>query len=214
MIKGTKNTTLIYVHDPMCSWCFGFSKAYNTIVKELAGRVDLVRLLGGLATDTDEPMHLEMQSKLQQTWRQIEQVIPGTKFNYDFWKNCKPRRATYPACRAVIAARLQGEEFDVLITEAIQEAYYLKAKNPSDLDVLINLADELGLDAKKFEHDLKSTAVQLQLTEDIRLSRSIGISSYPSMAVIANQKINHIDLAYTDPVSMLKQINAAVKPTV
>jgi hypothetical protein len=41
--------------------------------------------------------------------RRIERSVPGTKFNFEFWSRCRPRRATYPACRAVIATYKSGK---------------------------------------------------------------------------------------------------------
>ncbi len=202
--------SLVYVHDPMCSWCFGFSQTHRIIMEDLVGKMPVRRLLGGLAADTEEPMPLSMQDKLQNTWQRIEQAIPGVVFNYEFWEKCKPRRATYPACRAVIAAKAQGDQFDVVMTEAIQEAYYHDARNPSDHDTLVSLAEEIGLDAKRFDADLTSAQVHQQLLDEIHTARSIGITSFPSLAVIAESTVRHIDLAYTDPKLMLKQIHAAV----
>ena len=73
--------SVVYGHDPMCSWCFGFSQTHRIIMQSLDGHMPVRRLLGGLAPDTDQPMPLAMQTKLQQTWQQIEQVIPGSQFN-------------------------------------------------------------------------------------------------------------------------------------
>jgi len=116
--------TLIYVHDPMCSWCWGFEPVRKQLFQRLNPNIKVKRLLGGLAPDSHAPMPLEMQVFLQNTWRKIENHIPGTQFNFDFWTKCQPRRSTYPANRAVIAARLQGEQFDELMTTKIQQAYY------------------------------------------------------------------------------------------
>ncbi len=71
-----------------------------------------------------------LQQKIQQTWRRIEQTVPNMKFNYDFWMINTPVRSTYPACRAVLAARQQGADFEDKMIGAIQTAYYQKAKNP------------------------------------------------------------------------------------
>jgi len=201
---------LVYVHDPMCSWCYGFSQTHDIIMNELTTKIPVRRLLGGLAPDTDEPMPTAMQSKLQKVWQQIEKVIPGTQFNYDFWKNCQPRRATYPACRAVIAARCQGEHFDPIMSDAIQQAYYRDARNPSDHDTLVSLADEINLDADQFDTDLRSEQVHQQLLDEIHTARAIGINSYPSIAVVSGAGVRHIDLAYTDPVLMIEQIDTAM----
>ena len=131
---------LVYVHDPMCSWCWGFEPTRHAIVAGLPADTRVWRLLGGLAPDSEQPMPEPMRAALQQTWRRIEEMIPGTRFNFDFWTNNTPRRSTYPANRAVIAARLQGEACDSKMTGAIQRAYYLEARNPSDDSTLASRA--------------------------------------------------------------------------
>ena len=99
---------LYYFHDPMCSWCWGFRPAWLQVIDAVSERVEIRYVLGGLAPDTDKPMPPSMQAHLQQTWRRIQQDIPGTQFNFDFWTRCSPSRSTYPACRAIIATRMQA----------------------------------------------------------------------------------------------------------
>ena len=91
----------------MCSWCWGFRPIWTEIKTNLPQEIEVKYLLGGLAPDSDEPMPKQMQSDISGYWRRIQQHIPGTKFNFDFWDKCEPRRSTYPSCRAVIAARKQ-----------------------------------------------------------------------------------------------------------
>ena len=201
--------TLIYVHDPMCSWCWGFESTRKIIFETVADRMQIRRMVGGLAPDSDQPMPDSMRLMLQQTWQRIEQSIPGTRFNYAFWDECSPRRSTYPANRAVIAAREQGESFDPLMTARIQQAYYLEAKNPSDNSVLVELAADIGLDVERFAESLESDALQQQLLAEIESTRAMGINSFPSLAVHRDGILRHIGLSYTDPEAMLSQIEAA-----
>lgn len=201
--------TLIYVHDPMCSWCWGFEPTRQEIFAAVNGRMPIRRMVGGLAPDSDVPMPTEMRSMLQQTWQQIQQTIPGTKFNFEFWKKCSPRRSTYPANRAVLAAREQGDEFDAQMTVRIQQAYYLEAKNPSDNSTLINLATDIGLDSERFANDLVADSIQQQLNKEIRSAREMGINSFPSLAVKNASGLHHIRLNYTQPEAMLREIEIA-----
>ena len=175
--------SLIYVHDPMCSWCWGFRPVLTQLRSRLPPQVCFEHLLGGLAADSDQAMPAALQQQLQQTWQQIAKHIPGTRFNFDFWRDCQPRRSTYPACRAVIAARLAGIDDPDRMTLAIQQAYYLRAMNPSDAATLIQLADELGLDSRTFETLLHSEQVDRLLHEEIAAARSIGVQSYPSLVL-------------------------------
>lgn len=201
--------SLIYVHDPMCSWCWGFEPTRREIFAALPDGMPVQRLLGGLAPDSAAPMPESMRAGLQQTWRRIAAMIPGTRFNFGFWEKNTPRRSTYPANRAVIAARLQGEEFDPLMTAAIQKAYYLEARNPSDDSTLVELAGEIGLDRERFAADLAAESTHAALLAEIAQARALGIDSFPSLAVLVDGVPRHIGLAYDDAGTMLRQIEAA-----
>ena len=172
---------LYYVHDPMCSWCWAFRPVYGQIIDALPAQVKVKTLLGGLAPDSDEPMPQEMRVFLQDTWKKIAERVPGTHFNFDFWTRCQPRRSTYPACRAVIAARLQGGRHEPVMIRAIQEAYYLRAMNPSDDETLVLLASELGLNREAFALALNNSETQRQLEQEIAQVRSIGAEGFHSL---------------------------------
>ncbi|MCW8905537.1 DsbA family protein [Sedimenticola sp.] len=202
------NSRLYYVHDPMCSWCWAFRPVMAQITEALPSGLSLVRLLGGLAPDSDEPMPGQLQDYLQATWRTIEQRVPGTRFNFDFWIRCQPRRSTYPACRAVIAARLQAAEAEPAMILAIQQAYYLHAMNPSDDDTLISLAGEIGLDGGRFTRDLNAPATRQQLEQEILLGRSIGAEGFPSLILEQQGRHQRLDYDYRDPAPVLAQLNS------
>ena len=201
-------TTLIYVHDPMCSWCWGFSPALKKLMDGLPEDIQVTRVLGGLAPDSDVPMTEEMRQYLQKTWQRIQSVIPGTHFNFEYWTDCVPRRSTYPACRAVIAARQQGEQYDETMTEAIQQAYYLEARNPSDRDTLVDIAGTIGLDRNLFAEALDSEEVQQALMVEINASRELGIQGFPSLLLVAQKRARRIAIDHNNPDAMLREIRA------
>lgn len=197
---------LYYVHDPMCSWCWGFAPVLGQLLKRLPVDIQVTRLLGGLAVDSDQPMPLALQQTIAATWRRIQERIPGTQFNFDFWTQCAPRRSTWPACRAVIAARQQGEEFDARMTRAIQQAYYTQARNPSDEMTLIELAVQLGLDKQAFARALSGEPVQQQLLMEIERTRQLHATSFPGLVLETAGNIWPIPVNYNDSAPMLEMI--------
>jgi len=200
------DSQLYYLHDPMCSWCWGFKPTWDIVTKQLNGKIKVVSLLGGLAPDSDEDMPLHTRDYVLSNWRRIEKKIPGTKFNYDFWTKCKPRRSTYPACRAVISARIQSPEFEMPMISAIQKCYYLDAQNPSDEHVLVTLAEELGLDANKFLLDLRSEKVSKMLLAEISLAKTKGMSRMPSLSLQNGGELKAITIDFLDPDYIIAQI--------
>jgi putative protein-disulfide isomerase len=196
----------------MCSWCWAFAPGWSALRESLSGespdRLVLRKLLGGLAPDSDAPMPQPMQEYLQQTWSAIQRQVPGTRFNFDFWQRCEPRRSTWPACRAVIAARRQGSRYDDEMTAAIQRAYYLDARNPSDRDTLVALAGELGLDVRRFGDALDSADVHAEHQREMELVRNLGVRGFPALVLVGDGWGREIAVDYTDPAEMQRQVLA------
>lgn len=190
--------TLYYVHDPMCSWCWAFRPVWTDIQAALPSDLSVTFILGGLAPDSDAPMPIDMQQFLQQTWKKIQTVVPGTQFNFDFWTVAQPRRSTYPACRAVIAAKKQNSELESQMIDAIQRAYYLDAKNPSDSETLTALANNLGLDSAQFSVDLNADETQQELDRQIQFHQQLRSQGFPSLILSDGTKHHYVPTNYTD----------------
>ena len=172
--------TVYLIVEPMCSWCWGFRSVWDEFQATLPDEVVVVDLMGGLAPDTEQPMDAQTRDYVQSAWRAVAQRT-GARFNFAFWDECLPRRTTYPACRAVIAAGLQRPKARKIMYEAVQSAYFLLAKNPSNESTLIALAKESGLDADRFAADLGSAAVNQQLANELTKVREFGVTGFPSL---------------------------------
>jgi len=192
----TKAAILYYVYDPMCSWCWGYAPTWLKLQTELErSGIKVEYRLGGLAPDSVEAMPQEMQHFLEQTWHKISAQL-GTQFNYDFWTLCQPRRSTYPACRAAFIARDAGLE--QAMVQGIQHAYYLEAKNPSDMETLIDIAVSIGLDAGWFAEQMLSKSVNQSLMEEVADVRQLPIQGFPSLVLEHKGQLTPIALDYRD----------------
>jgi putative protein-disulfide isomerase len=191
----------------MCSWCWGFSKTWSAIKSSLSDDISIQYVMGGLAPDSNEPMTDEMRDYIQTMWRKIERSVPGTKFNYDFWTNCSPRRSTYPACRAVIAIRKQNPSLEEQMINSIQHAYYIDAKNPSDDSTLIGLASKLDIDIEQFKKTLNDNETQSLLLKDISIAKQLGAQGFPSLFYKDSKEIRPLQIDYNNPRIILDQIS-------
>ena len=215
--KTVKTNTLYYIHDPMCSWCYAFKPVLQQLrlqlKKSYPDNLQLVSLLGGLAIDTDAAMPAEMRQQLHATWQRIEQKVPTIQFNYAFWDNwqhTQPRRSTYPACRAVIAAHSfdssSEKKYEELMVDSIQKAYYQQALNPSDNNVLIELATQIGLPKKEFEELLLDKDTQQTLEQQLDQCQKMNVRSYPSLILKIDTSYWPISIDYHNSDSILENI--------
>ncbi len=196
---------LIYVMDPMCSWCWAFAPALAELKAKLPDSIPCYTLLGGLASDSAEPMPESMQQQIKQIWQHIEDRT-GAKFNYDFWSDNTPCRSTYQACRAVIAAgELAVDQSDDMIS-AIQQGYYLQAKNPSDSDILVQLAADIGLHPDPFQAALLSNETETRLQQHLSYKNQLGIQGFPCLLWFNGQKFEWLAQGYTETDQLLARV--------
>lgn len=200
---------LIYILDPMCSWCWAFAPVIDKL-KETYPEIPVLSVMGGLAPDSDEPMPAQLQQTIQSTWQTISERT-GTTFNHNFWKNCQPRRSTYPACRAVLAAENLKGNFGSKMTLAIQRAYYLYAQNPSDSSTLINLAVELGLDKEQFSSLLNSTEIEQQLQQHLAFAQKLAAQGFPSLYLVTDKETIPISQGYQRWETLEKKLKEEMK---
>ncbi len=191
----------------MCSWCWGFRPIAQTLFGQLPAGVSRRNVLGGLAPDSDVPMPRAQRHKVIGHWRRIESLL-GTSFNHDFWTKCEPYRSTYPACRAVIAAARQGREEEMIL--AIQKAYFLEARNPSEIKTLKFLAKKLRLDTVQFAQDMDSKATEQALQEQVAFSRRLRVNSFPTLALDREGSLSKITVDYFSYETSLKEIEKLV----
>lgn len=188
-------STLYYVLDPMCSWCWGFRPIFQELLQRLPEHINVQYVMGGLAPDSDQPMPDKTRDYVQQQWRLVSEKT-GAKFNWDFWSHSKPRRSTFPACRAVIATGLQGKEHIPEMIFAIQKAYYLEARNPSDQETLIQLADEINLDVTAFKQALISEETEQLLQKDFEIRRQLNANNFPTLILVTSEGCHLLSSGY------------------
>jgi putative protein-disulfide isomerase len=207
----TSSTVLYYVHDPMCSWCWAYRPTLLQLRENLPEEITWQNVLGGLAPDNEEPMAEQTRQMVQAHWLEIQTSI-GTEFNFDFWTKCQPRRDTYKACRAVIAAAAQDAEEAMI--EAIQKAYYLNARNPSDPETLADLAAELGLNRALFVGDFGSLPTATELQRQLSLRRQLDVWSFPSLVLRNQSDLIPIKHDYQGYESSLAEIQGYITPAI
>jgi len=173
-------TQLIFVLDPMCSWCWGFHPVIEELRKHYSDRFSFSLVVGGLRTKGQMPWTDESKEYLLQNWNAVAQQ---TKQPFNFLllnKECFDYD-TYPACKALVCVReLWGEEASFEYLEKIQTRFYKEGEDITSVDVLL-------LDVKNKEMFLafyKSKRAEILMRHDFAKARSMGANSFPSVIKI------------------------------
>jgi putative protein-disulfide isomerase len=170
----------IYFSDPMCSWCWGFSPAVETLRRRYGEVLPIRLVMGGLRPGTTEPMSEEAKRSLRGHWTEIAELtgqgfsdeamaFPG--FVYD----------TDPAARAVVLARRIGEDAALDYLARVQAAFYAEGRDVTDFEVLADIAAELGFDRRSFRAALAEEALKNETWRDYAISQRAGVTGFPTL---------------------------------
>ena len=203
---------LIYVGDPMCSWCYGFARPLDALLADPQGAapLQLALVLGGLRPFTTEPMAAARATELAGHWRHVEEAsgqpfasLPHAAVNtpgfvYD----------TEPASRAVVTVRTLWPQHVWRYFKAVQQAFYAEARNVTDPAVLADVAGQFGLPRDEFAHAFASQAMRDATLADFRQSQAWGIRGFPTLLAERNAHLHLVGSGYM-PIAELRERLAA-----
>ena len=169
---------LIYVGDPMCSWCWGFAPE----IESLSGDHPLEVVVGGLRPGpAAQPIEDRMAERLRHHWVEVAERT-GQPFDTSFLD----RRDgwvydTEPAAIAVTLMRTLNEAQTLDYFTSVQHAFYAEGQDVTDFEVLARLAEESGVDREDFQVQLGSDESKKRAWADFSTARNWGISGFPTL---------------------------------
>ncbi len=171
-------TGLVYVGDPMCSWCWGFAPEIESLARELPVEV----VVGGLRPGPmAQPLDDRMARSLADHWMEIAERT-GQPFDISFLA----RRDgwiydTEPAAIAVTRMREMNASRTLDYFTDVQMAFYGRGRDVTDFGVLTELADGYEVDLEAFSASLPTDDAKKRAWEDFSRARNWGISGFPTL---------------------------------
>ncbi len=171
---------LIYVTDPMCSWCWGFSPVIEQIRVQYEQRIHFDLLVGGLRPGNTERFDEHRRSTILGHWRAVHERT-GQPFNFTFQMGSDFIYDTEPAARAVVVVRRLNPSKEFQYLKEIHQAFYVENLNVTQGPILTDLAKSVGIDQAQFEEMFQNPEVKKEVWEEFDRSRHLGVSGFPTL---------------------------------
>ena len=205
---------LIFVGDPMCSWCYGFGKEMSAIAQSLPD-LEVQVVVGGMAAGSTQVLDDAGKQFRLTHWARVEQMS-GAEFNREaLMARENFVYDTEPVCRAVVTARTIAPGVDVLkVFRAFQRAFYVDGLDTTDGSVLAEVGAKaiaeqgIATTADAFFEAFTSDQVIDATQRDFELTRRLGVRGFPSLFVEIDGKIGQLSSGYTTA----EQVTQALKP--
>jgi len=191
----TQPLKIDFVSDVSCPWCViglrSLEQALERIGPEAAADIhfqpfELNPHMPPEGQDAAEHISQKYGSTREQILRNQEAIRArgaDLGFTFDMGKRSRVYN-TFDAHRLLHWAELEGRQRE--LKRALFAAYFTDGKNPSDREVLLDLATQAGLDAGRAREILESGLYADEVRERQRFYGERGIQAVPS--VIVNDK--------------------------
>jgi putative protein-disulfide isomerase len=201
---------LLYVGDPLCSWCWGFAPSLRELRSRHADRFRFRLLVGGLRTGEHAlPLDETLRRYLSHAWREVERRS-GQPFDHGFLERATFVYDTEPACRAVVAARRLDPEGVFEFNESLQEAFYARGEDPTNVETFVSVARARGLDERSFRDELVSEATVRETRADFERARDLGVLGFPTTLLRTASELRLVASGFLPPDELLRRVEGPV----
>ncbi|MDX5346683.1 MAG: DsbA family protein [Hymenobacteraceae bacterium] len=189
--RSDKKPQLIYVADPMCSWCYGFAPEISRLKGSHDELVDFKLVMGGLRTGSSDPMNAQLKEMVARHWEQVHDVS-GQPFNYHFLHRNDFVYDTEPACRAMVAVRHLKPKLEFEIFKDMQRQFYAEATDITQLDSLLEIMLDFGINEDEFIQLFNSEKIKEETQDDFDLALGMGVESFPTVLLMDDSEELHL----------------------
>ena len=184
------DTTLHYVYDPLCGWCYGAAP----LLEAAAGILDLQIALhaGGLwLGPRRQPMGQALRDHVRPHDERI-QALTGQPFGERYFNDLLLSDGllldSEQPIRAILAITALGGNGLVLL-HRIQQSHYRDGIWVGSLAHLSSLAAEQGIDSAAFADAYQNVDLTTHLADSQGWMRRLGGQGYPTLGLVQGAKV-------------------------
>lgn len=171
---------LVFVTDPMCSWCWGMAREFTKAREMLKGRVSFELMLGGINPHGTQPIGDYGRRFLMRLWQEV-QATTGQEFGYQL-----PEEYIHNStrtCVAIEAFRQISKVPPFEFLESLQQLFFMDAKNVTDETVLFEAAHAFGVDPEEMSRVMQVPAILERVRFQFNNAQTFGTQALPHLLI-------------------------------
>ncbi|MCX2741061.1 DsbA family protein [Pontibacter anaerobius] len=191
------NLSLLYVTNPMCAWCYGFTPVVRRLRALWQGQVQVQVLFGDLQAHETQPLEHGQKEQLALSWHRVQErtYLP---FEYRFFIQRSFVYNTEPACRAMLCVRLLRPVLTLEVLRAMHSAFFVDNIDLKDTRELVRLVGLFGIPENLFLTLFESEEIMQQLEDEFAFVDSIGATTFPSIFLNTEDGPQRLTAGYVD----------------
>ncbi|MCO7518011.1 DsbA family protein [Pseudomonas guariconensis] len=195
---------LLYVMDPMCSWCWGFAPVAEALIAQAREAGVPTRLVPGGLRSGGSALDAATRRYILEHWQAVAEAT-GQAFRFE---GAMPDGFVYdtePACRALVAARELDAERTWSLLALIQQAFYEQGVDITCAPQLVALAERCGFDRGRFAEAFTHAETRAATAADFSWVQGLGIAGFPTLLAERNGQLALLTNGY-QPLERLQPL--------
>ncbi|WP_323897075.1 DsbA family protein [Aeromonas veronii] len=195
MKMSEQQTTLHYVYDPLCGWCYGAAPLLQAAATIAGLKIELHA--GGLWMGSRrQPMGEALRDYVRPHDQRIE-ALTGQHFGERYFNELLLREGclldSEPPIRAVLAVTALGGDGLVML-HRIQQSHYRDGIWIGEPAFLATLAAEQGIAAEAFQQAYLLAPLLQHLADSQGWMKRLGGQGYPTLGIERGGKLERIEV--------------------
>ena len=202
-MENTKE--IVYVGDPLCSWCWGIAPGLKKLRDHYAGEVPFRVIMGGLRPFINSPMTPQFKEFLRHHWEEVGKKS-GQPFNYDLLNgDAQFVYDTEPPCRAVVTVRALDPKSTFDFFKGVQHSFYALNKDTNQPTTYLPLLAKTPIKPEEFLTAFDSEEMKKATLEDFAWAKDMGIGGFPSVVARVEEEWKLLAVGYATFEKMVKR---------
>ncbi len=183
--------------DPVCTWCWGSEPVLRKLETRFGEQVKINYIMGGLVQDITSfyDSYNDIGGDPDRSNRNIARHwvdaserhgMPVRSEGFKLFSREHP--STYPQNIAYKAAQMQDQALANKFLRRIREASAAEARQTNRIEILLELASEVGLDIARFLDDFTHGSAQKAFEQDLAITAKYGARGFPSFLLKYGEK--------------------------
>ena len=199
--------TILYIMDPLCGWCYGFSGVMQELQAKYKETYNFRVITGGMITGARVEPVAAMANFILTAYRGVQNTA-GVKFGepyLDLLREGTEISNSEPPCRAIVTFREQNPEKAIDFAHELQLKMFVEGKSWNADATYRELATQFGLAADQFISDMNTDEIKYATQQDFQWSQAAGITGFPCTVLEKDGKYYMLAQGYS-PLEAVEEV--------
>lgn len=204
---------ILYIFDPLCGWCYGFSQNMLEFSKKYENQCEFVPVTGGMVTGSRIAPYAEIADYIKSAHHRLEITTGATfgeAYKQNFLEDGTALTNSEPPSRALITFRTFIPSKGIAYAHALQNAHFKDGRDYNDDSLYHDLAEVFGLDAKVFMERFHTDEIKQNVQEEFAWVKESGVQGFPTVVYRSGQKYYLLSHGYATQDTLEKSLEKAI----